>query len=191
MDKFDELLKRCFKCKSYQENECGIYFMMALWNKECKFFKSMITYNDFLKGIYNLPSEEEFNKIISALPPIDHLPDDFNYELGYDVLATKLIDVGLLDRYDAYTDDVDLENKQIWIYDFESLEDLEKIKDLFEKYGWTLESYEEEKESLLKAKAEAEIDGKTSPILYKLQHSKTIEEFKKNLKNAYEESLTR
>lgn len=39
MDKFDEILKRCFKCKSYQENDCGIYFMMAIWNKECKFFK--------------------------------------------------------------------------------------------------------------------------------------------------------
>ena len=38
MDKFDKLLERCFKCKSYQEDECGIYFMMALWNKECKFF---------------------------------------------------------------------------------------------------------------------------------------------------------
>lgn len=38
MDKFDELLERCFKCKSYQQDECGIYFMMALWNKECKFF---------------------------------------------------------------------------------------------------------------------------------------------------------
>ena len=39
MDKFDKLLEKCFKCKSYQEDECGIYFMMALWNKECKFFK--------------------------------------------------------------------------------------------------------------------------------------------------------
>ena len=39
MDKSDELLERCFKCKSYQENDCGIYFMMALWQKECKFFK--------------------------------------------------------------------------------------------------------------------------------------------------------
>lgn len=146
----------------------------------------MITYNDFLKGIYNLPSEEEFNKIISALPPIESLPKDFYFDLSYDDLITKLIDEGLLNGYDAYTDDADFENKQIWIYDFESLEDLEEIKDLFEKYGWELESYEEEKESLLTAKVESE----TSPILSKLQHSKTIEEFKKNLKNAYEESLT-
>ena len=29
MDKSDELLQRCFKCKSYQEDDCGIYFMMA------------------------------------------------------------------------------------------------------------------------------------------------------------------
>ena len=39
MDKSDELLNRCFECKSYQEDDCGIYFMMALWQKECKFFK--------------------------------------------------------------------------------------------------------------------------------------------------------
>ena len=38
MDKSDELLKRCFKCESYQKDECGIYFMMALWEKECEFF---------------------------------------------------------------------------------------------------------------------------------------------------------
>ena len=38
IDKFDELLARCLKCKSYQEDDCGIYFMMALWEKECPFF---------------------------------------------------------------------------------------------------------------------------------------------------------
>lgn len=37
MDKTEELLERCFKCKSYQEDDCGIYFMMALWQKECPF----------------------------------------------------------------------------------------------------------------------------------------------------------
>ena len=41
MNKSDELLKRCFKCKSYQEDECGIYFMMALEEKECNFFKKI------------------------------------------------------------------------------------------------------------------------------------------------------
>ena len=40
MDKFYELLERCFKCKSYQENDCGIYFMVALWQKECNFLKN-------------------------------------------------------------------------------------------------------------------------------------------------------
>lgn len=150
----------------------------------------MITYNDFLKGIDYLPSEEEFNKIISVLPPIESLPKDFEYDPNYDNLRTKLIDEGLLKDYNAYTDDADIEEKRIWIYDFESLEDLEKIKDLFEKYGWTLESYEEEKESLLKAQEETEVICITSPILYKLQHSDTIEEFKKNLKDAYEKSLT-
>ena len=28
MNKSDELLKKCFKYKSYQEDDCGIYFMM-------------------------------------------------------------------------------------------------------------------------------------------------------------------
>ncbi len=40
MDKLDELLERCFKCKGYQEDECEIYFMMALWQKECKFLNN-------------------------------------------------------------------------------------------------------------------------------------------------------
>lgn len=44
-DKVDELLERCFKCKDYQENECEIYFMMALWNKECSFFKEIDKYD--------------------------------------------------------------------------------------------------------------------------------------------------
>lgn len=35
----EELLERCFQCKEYQTDECGIYFMMALWQKKCKFFK--------------------------------------------------------------------------------------------------------------------------------------------------------
>lgn len=150
----------------------------------------MITYNDFLKGIECLPSEEEFNKLISVLPPIKSLPKDFSYDLNYDDLRTKLIDEGLLRGYVAYTDDVNIEEKQVWIYDFESLEDLEEIKNLFEKYGWTLESYEDEKEGLMEMEKELKVVNKTSPILYKLQHSKTIEEFKKNLKDAYEESLT-
>lgn len=150
----------------------------------------MITYNDFLKGIDYLPSEEEFNKLISVLPPIESLLKDFSYDLNYDNLANKLIDEGLLKGYAAYTDDVDIEEKQVWIYDFESLEDLEAVKSLFEKYGWTLESYEDEKESLMQMEEESKVVNKTSPILYKLQHSETIEEFKKNLKDAYEESLT-
>ena len=150
----------------------------------------MITYNDFLKGVQYLPTEKEFNDLISVLPPIESLPKDFYFDLNYDSLRTKLIDEGLLRGYNAYTDDVDIEEKQIWIYDFESLEDLETVKNLFEKYGWTLESYEEEKESLLETQEQAEVVNKTSPILYKLQHSETIEEFKKNLKDAYEESLT-
>lgn len=39
MDKFDEILEKCSHCVDYP-HDCGIYFMMALWNKECKFFKN-------------------------------------------------------------------------------------------------------------------------------------------------------
>lgn len=38
MNKSDELLERCFKCEDHPSN-CGIYFIMALWQKECKFFR--------------------------------------------------------------------------------------------------------------------------------------------------------
>ena len=38
MNKTNELLKKCFKCKDFPK-DCGIYLMMALWQKECKFFR--------------------------------------------------------------------------------------------------------------------------------------------------------
>ena len=34
----DELLEVCSKCVDYPK-DCGIYFMMALWKKKCKFFR--------------------------------------------------------------------------------------------------------------------------------------------------------
>ena len=35
MNKFDDLLERCFKnVKVIQEEDCGIYFMMALWQSK-------------------------------------------------------------------------------------------------------------------------------------------------------------
>lgn len=34
----EELLDRCFTCEDYPE-DCGIYFMMALWEKKCKFYR--------------------------------------------------------------------------------------------------------------------------------------------------------
>lgn len=36
----DELLDRCFKCKAYLNDDCGVYFMMALWKKKCQFFEN-------------------------------------------------------------------------------------------------------------------------------------------------------
>ena len=39
MDKTNELLERCSHCKDYP-NDCGIYVMMALWQKECMFFRN-------------------------------------------------------------------------------------------------------------------------------------------------------
>lgn len=39
MDKTNELLERCSYCKDYP-NDCGIYVMMALWQKECMFFRN-------------------------------------------------------------------------------------------------------------------------------------------------------
>lgn len=38
MDKSDELLERCSKCKDYPK-DCGVYLMMSLWQNECKFFR--------------------------------------------------------------------------------------------------------------------------------------------------------
>lgn len=150
----------------------------------------MITYKDFLKTIVDVPSEEEFNEIIEKLPPIENLPSDFEFDLSYDILINKLIDKGLLKDYaEAYTDDVDLDLKEVWINDFESLEDLEEVKNLFEKYGWTLKTYEEEKESILETIEYNKIKNISLPICSKLRNAENIKELKDIIKDAYEKSL--
>ena len=149
----------------------------------------MITYIDYLKHIDGILDEEEFNEIISNLPPIEKFPEDFYVELDDDFESQLINECILSDYRSAVTEAIDIDSKRIWIYDIESLKDLEKIKALFEKYGWTLETYEKEKQALEEAEETAKMIDKTSPILYMLQNVENIEEFKSKLKDAYEESL--
>ena len=157
MDKSDELLKRCFGCKDYPD-DCGIYFMVALWQKECVFFrkKNMITYNEFLNDV-GIISEEEFDEIIASLPTInDFDPRIFDIYLedlqDKDGVANLLITYILDDFNFVYAEDIDFENKCFALQDVDSLEDLETIKKLFN--NWTIENYDELVEELSKEEKE-------------------------------------
>ena len=158
MDKSDELLKRCFKCKSYQEDDCGIYFMMALWQKECIFFKIMTEkYKEYLTAI-EIISEEDFNEVIESLPEVKiNFSEVYfsDYIQSKDSLACDLINY-ILDG--AYLNECNFKDKIISIENVDTTEDLEKIKNLFS--NWTISNYEE----LLKDLKESENDGYESDL---------------------------
>jgi len=159
MDKSDELLERCFKCKSYQENDCGIYFMMALWNKECKFFKTIMTkYQQFLEKICVI-SEDEFDEIVKEFPDIDISLLELNSydDNTVDDVARAFVEVILRDYDYAYPDELDFEDRTISIEDIESLEDLESIKQKLS--NWNITNYGELREYFLEEEKANEKDA--------------------------------
>ncbi len=184
MDKSDELLKRCFSCKDYP-NDCGIYFMAALWQKECVFFrkKNMITYNEFLNEV-GIISEEEFNEIIASLPEINDF-DPQTFDLCLEDFQEKgnvayLLIAYILDDFDyVYVEDVNFEDKCFALQDVDSLEDLEAIKKLFN--NWTIENYDELVKELARKEKEDGFDQLIEEVRQKAS-SEQLSEFLKTLK---------
>lgn len=175
MDKSDELLKRCFSCKDYP-NDCGIYFMAALWQKECVFFrkKNMITYNEFLNEV-GIISEEEFNEIMASLPEINDF-DSQMFDLYLEDFQDKssvanLLIAYILDDFNyVYVEDVNFEDKCFVLQDVDSLEDLEAIKKLFNH--WTIENYDE----LVKELAEKEKEDRFEQLIWKIRQKASSEQ---------------
>ena len=184
MDKSDELLKRCFSCKDYP-NGCGIYFMAALWQKECVFFrkKNMITYNKFLNEV-GIISEEEFNEIIASLPEINNF-DPRVFDLLEDLqdkdsVANCLITSILYDFSSVYVEDVDFEYKCFVLQDVDSLEDLYTIKDLFT--NWTISNFEDLEKELRAYEEGKEEEEKYRNLIQEISEKATYEQLKEFLK---------
>ena len=114
----------------------------------------MVTYKEFLE-LYNIISEEQFNELIKSLPDFDleshttiiDTDDLTSIETITEVILTNCI---LEDFSFVYAEVKSFENKELEIWDVQSLEDLEEIKNLLNK--WTISNYDDIKQELLEEK---------------------------------------
>ena len=147
----------------------------------------MITYKDFLDKV-NIPSEEEFNEIISNIPPFEELSAEFEFDPQWDNLAEQLFNYGVLgDTFShAYVDSFDYDDKSTYIQDLEDLEELNKVNEILTSAGWTLRNYEEDKKFFEEELAKEENDAKKEELLNELRNSASIEQLKEFVKNVNE-----
>ncbi len=176
MNKSDEILERCFKCKSYQEDDCGIYFMVALWQKDCKFFRSMKTkYQQYLEKC-GIVDEDSFNKVIDSFPEFNM--ENVTIEAYYDIneICTAIID-SILSEWDyCYCEDVDFESRSFYLEDVNSLEDLEKICNYFKNSKWTIDNYSELKKCLEEEAKTDKENREMERLLNIIKYNATAEE---------------
>lgn len=101
----------------------------------------MLEYDDFLKFIPELPSEDYYNSIVSQLPePIDYLFNNENFEPEWDNLEEWFIRNGIISEYPSIDlDSVDIDNKTIFLCDAEDLDELNNLSKYLSKYDWTIE----------------------------------------------------
>lgn len=99
-------------------------------------------------------SEEEFNDIISNCPKIQ---DEETFMLNIDIdcitdindFTSSIIDDWLSDntKY-AWGEDINFKNKTLFIYDYDSLDEAELVKNILESYGWKILNFQEEIENI-------------------------------------------
>lgn len=183
MDKSDELLERCFKCKSYQKDECGIYFMMALWQKECPFFKKYIVmtkYQEMLEEVGIIP-EDFFNDIIASFPNCDLDFSEFELDdlLNCTDICNKIINCNLTFYSYVYADNIDWDRKTFELNDVESLSNLEEIKNKFPK--WTISNYDEIVKDLKESLVTEENYSKKSQLFHEYVDNVPYEDLEKFL----------
>lgn len=103
----------------------------------------MTKYQQFLNSA-EIISEDLFNDIINSLPECDIECisfDDTTFLNSQDYIAECIISEILDNWRYAFVEDVDFENKTFSLADVDSLEDLEEIKNTFDK--WTISNYDE------------------------------------------------
>ena len=145
----------------------------------------MTKYQEFLNNVGVIP-EDLFNDIIDSLPNIDIANIDFSdlYELGScDEISEYIISYKLNDWICCYSENINFENKTFELYDVESLEDLEEIKNFFSK--WTITNYDELKETITESEEESKkldkIDELIQEIRYKCDDIDKLEKFVNSL----------
>jgi hypothetical protein len=122
----------------------------------------MTKYQKFLEQL-GVISEENFNKIAEFFPQVSIDSLDFSeidtyYDMdNADVIAKVFVTV-ILNAYEwAYVEDINFNTKTISLWDVQSLEDLEKIKE--ELSEWTIENEEELKEEILESEREEKMSA--------------------------------
>lgn len=91
---------------------------------------------------FGIFSENEFKKIIDSLPEFDYEHIDWPTYDSVDEFTEELINIISKDICSSsypYIENLNYETKSFEIYDVESLEDLEKIKNSF--IGWEIVNY--------------------------------------------------
>ena len=104
----------------------------------------MLEYDDFLKFIPELPSKEEYDTIVSALPePIDYSFNNENFEPEWDNLEEWFIRSGIISEYPSISlDSVNMDNKSISLCDAEDLDELNDLKEYLSKYNWSIDDFD-------------------------------------------------
>lgn len=88
-------------------------------------------YIQYLKAIGG-NTEEEFNKILSSLPPFEEFSEDFYIDFEEGTLEYYILKFGCLKSFpNVYIDDFNLQTKEIWLMD-----DYKDAKNFMEKCGW-------------------------------------------------------
>ena len=139
----------------------------------------MSEYQKYLEQIGVL-SEKLFNQIQELFPSVN--VDDLDvYDCYTELEVTKAFANSVLNDFEyAYIEDVDIENKTIFIWDVQSMEDLNKIVEKFSK--WKIGNYEElkkEVEQLEKEKKEETDLSKKFSLLNAIANKLSLEEVTK------------
>lgn len=88
-------------------------------------------YIQYLKAIGG-NTEEEFNEILSSLPPFEEFSGDFYIDFEEGTLEYYILKFGCLKNFpNVYIEDFNLQTKEIWLID-----DYKDSKNFMEKYGW-------------------------------------------------------
>lgn len=146
----------------------------------------MITYKEILEKS-GIISEEEFNEMIKYIPEdvnIAYL--DIDCAIDLQALCTELLNTYLTRFMYCYAELKDFNSKELYIYDVNSINDLESINSELSNLGWTLVNYKEEKDALLEEQEREKEEEECKNLIFKIKN-KLGTMTKEQLEKLYEE----